>query len=150
MTHPIDGISLVPQLRGAKSLDREALYWHYPHYSNQGGFPSGADDSGFGTIVHEFQHLINASRRLYENDAVEFEDVWLNEGLATYMESAWFDGDRVRLGRINRGRLLQLRLVETDPQRRFLTRRDLRREPEAEAQVHKLAFFDTLTGLPNR
>ena len=21
---------------------RKALYWHYPHYSNQGGIPSGA------------------------------------------------------------------------------------------------------------
>jgi arylsulfatase A len=36
-----DGVSLVPLLKGGK-LEREALYWHYPHYSNQGGKPGGA------------------------------------------------------------------------------------------------------------
>lgn len=39
---PIDGVNLLPLLRGESQLDREALYWHYPHYSNQGGFPAGA------------------------------------------------------------------------------------------------------------
>lgn len=34
------------------------------------------------TLVHEYQHLINASRRLYTNNASVFEDVWLNEGLS--------------------------------------------------------------------
>ena len=32
---------LTPALQG-KQLEREALYWHYPHYSNQGGIPGGA------------------------------------------------------------------------------------------------------------
>lgn len=27
-----DGVSLVPLLRGADALERDALYWHYPHY----------------------------------------------------------------------------------------------------------------------
>ena len=35
-----------------------------------------------GTLIHEFQHLINASRRIYITDATDFEDVWLNEGLS--------------------------------------------------------------------
>jgi hypothetical protein len=39
-----------------------------------------------GTLAHEFQHLINASRRLYVNDAPEFEDKWLDEGLAHIAE----------------------------------------------------------------
>lgn len=38
----LDGRSLVPLLKGETSLDRAALYWHYPHYANQGGFPGGA------------------------------------------------------------------------------------------------------------
>jgi len=37
-----DGTSLVPLLKGVESLDREALFWHYPHYGNQGGTPGGA------------------------------------------------------------------------------------------------------------
>ncbi len=35
----VDGISLAPALRG-KSLAQRPLYWHYPHYGNQGGEPS--------------------------------------------------------------------------------------------------------------
>ncbi|HEV8497302.1 MAG TPA: hypothetical protein VGQ56_10590 [Gemmatimonadaceae bacterium] len=38
------------------------------------------------TLVHEFQHLINAGRRLYVNNADAFEDVWLNEGLSHIAE----------------------------------------------------------------
>jgi arylsulfatase A-like enzyme len=38
----LDGLSLLPLLRRSGGLHREALYWHYPHYSNQGGKPSGA------------------------------------------------------------------------------------------------------------
>jgi hypothetical protein len=39
-----------------------------------------------GTLIHEFQHLINAGRRLYVNDADAFEEVWLNEGLSHIAE----------------------------------------------------------------
>jgi hypothetical protein len=38
------------------------------------------------TLVHEFQHLINAGRRLYVNNAADFEEVWLNEGLSHIAE----------------------------------------------------------------
>lgn len=33
-----DGVSVVPLLKGG-GLDRAPLYWHYPHYGNQGGAP---------------------------------------------------------------------------------------------------------------
>ena len=39
-----------------------------------------------GTLVHEFQHLINAGRRIYVNNASSFEEVWLNEGLSHIAE----------------------------------------------------------------
>jgi hypothetical protein len=38
------------------------------------------------TLAHEFQHLINAGRRIYVNDAEDFEQVWLNEGLSHIAE----------------------------------------------------------------
>jgi arylsulfatase A-like enzyme len=37
-----DGVSLLPLLRGDGDLCREALFWHYPHYSNQGGLPASS------------------------------------------------------------------------------------------------------------
>ena len=43
-----------------------------------------------GTIGHEYQHLINASRRLYVNDADSFEESWLNEGLSHIAEELLF------------------------------------------------------------
>lgn len=38
----LDGVSLVPLLARSGELTRDALFFHYPHYSNQGGFPGGA------------------------------------------------------------------------------------------------------------
>ncbi len=40
--NPLDGVSLLPLFRQVGSLRREAVYWHYPHYSNQLGRPGGA------------------------------------------------------------------------------------------------------------
>jgi arylsulfatase A-like enzyme len=37
-----DGLSLKPLLLGGNSLERDGIFWHYPHYGNQGGTPSAA------------------------------------------------------------------------------------------------------------
>ncbi len=42
------------------------------------------------TLAHEFQHLINAGRRIYVNDADDFEATWLNEGLSHVAEELLF------------------------------------------------------------
>ena len=42
-------------------------------------------------LAHEFQHLINASRRIYVNKSAQpFEVVWLNEGLSHIAEELLF------------------------------------------------------------
>ena len=38
------------------------------------------------TLVHEFQHLINAGRRQFINNAPTAEEIWLNEGLSHIAE----------------------------------------------------------------
>ena len=38
----LDGRSLVPLLRGSGKLPERLLFWHYPHYGNQGGAPGAA------------------------------------------------------------------------------------------------------------
>ena len=43
-----------------------------------------------GTLAHEYQHLINAGRRIYVNNANTFEDTWLNEGLSHVAEELLF------------------------------------------------------------
>lgn len=45
------------------------------------------------TVAHEYEHLINASRRLYVNTgATDFEETWLDEGLAHMAEELVFYG----------------------------------------------------------
>jgi arylsulfatase A-like enzyme len=46
-----DGVSLVPLLKGKKSIKQPVLYWHYPHYSNQGGAPSSAIRQGDWKLI---------------------------------------------------------------------------------------------------
>jgi len=38
----LDGVSLAPLLKRTGPLNRDPFFWHYPHYSNQGGKPGGA------------------------------------------------------------------------------------------------------------
>jgi len=52
----IDGVSLVPLLRGAGAPKRSALYWHYPHYSNQGGVPAGAVRAGDWKLIEFYEN----------------------------------------------------------------------------------------------
>lgn len=37
----VDGVSIVPLLKGSATPVHDAIYWYYPHYSNQGGRPAG-------------------------------------------------------------------------------------------------------------
>jgi arylsulfatase A-like enzyme len=50
-----DGVSLMPLLRGGHSLEREAIYWHYPHYGNQGGTPGSSIRSGDYKLIEFFE-----------------------------------------------------------------------------------------------
>jgi arylsulfatase A len=52
---PVDGVSLVPLLKGGKELKRDALYWHYPHYSNQGGRPGSSVRQGDYKLIEFFE-----------------------------------------------------------------------------------------------
>lgn len=46
--------------------------------------------SSIAVVAHEYQHLINASRRIYVNNAEDFEEVWMNEGLSHIAEELLF------------------------------------------------------------
>jgi arylsulfatase A-like enzyme len=51
-----DGVSLVPLLKNpAAPLDRRAIYWHYPHFSNQGGQPGGAVRMGRFKLIERYE-----------------------------------------------------------------------------------------------
>lgn len=71
--HPIDGKSLVGLLRG-QALDRGPLYWHYPHYGNQGGAPGGAVRDGDWKLIEWYE---DGSRELFnvQNDISETKNL---------------------------------------------------------------------------
>lgn len=51
----MDGISLTPLLEGEPTLDRENLYWHYPHYHGSGARPHGAMRSGDWKLLEFYE-----------------------------------------------------------------------------------------------
>jgi arylsulfatase A len=54
---PLDGVSLIPVIKDPQArLKREALYWHYPHFSNQGGRPGAAVRVGDWKLVEFYEH----------------------------------------------------------------------------------------------
>jgi len=51
---PVDGRSLLRLLRG-KRLGERPLFWHYPHYSDQGGRPAGAVRLGDWKLIEFYE-----------------------------------------------------------------------------------------------
>jgi arylsulfatase A-like enzyme len=50
-----DGASIVPLLKAAGRPQREAIFWHYPHYSNQGGRPGCSVRAGDYKLIEFFE-----------------------------------------------------------------------------------------------
>lgn len=69
----VDGVSLVPVLEGGTIAER-TLYWHYPHYGNQGGEPSAIAMNGDWKLIHYFE---DGRDELYnlDSDPTESTDV---------------------------------------------------------------------------
>lgn len=65
----LDGVSLRPVLEQTGTLNREAVFWHYPHYGNQGGSPSSAIRAGDWKLIH-----------FYENDSYELYNLHVDIG----------------------------------------------------------------------
>ncbi len=75
---PIDGRNIMGLLHGKSSLDRDAIYWHYPHFANQGGRPSGAVRSGSWKLIENYE---DGSLELYnlDNDIGETRNLLSSE-----------------------------------------------------------------------
>jgi arylsulfatase A-like enzyme len=67
----MDGLSLVPLLKGDTLLERCDLYWHYPHYGNQGGSPGSVIRDGKYKLIEFFEdehlELYNIENDIGEN-----------------------------------------------------------------------------------
>jgi arylsulfatase A-like enzyme len=65
----LDGVSLMPVFKGG-NLPERALFWHYPHYGNQGGAPGAAIRRGDYKLIHWMEddrvELFNLAKDLSE------------------------------------------------------------------------------------
>ena len=108
----LDGVSLVPVLKGG-TLPERPLFWHYPHYGNQGGEPSAIIRRGDWKLIHYYEdgrdELYNivkdlgektdlAARQPEKTKALRAElDAWLKEtGAHIPKPDARFDPDKRR------------------------------------------------------
>jgi len=73
----VDGVSLVPLLQGKKIKER-SLFWHYPHYGNQGGEPSSIIIEGNWKLIHYHEDGRNELYNL-ALDVGEQNDLFLDE-----------------------------------------------------------------------
>lgn len=60
----VEGENILQLLANANKANDRALYWHYPHYSNQGGKPGSAIRKGNMKLIYN-----------YEDQSVELYDV---------------------------------------------------------------------------
>ena len=58
LSEDIDGLSLMPLLTQAGSLDRDTLYFHYPHFHHLGFKPAGAIRQGDYKLIEWFEGSI--------------------------------------------------------------------------------------------
>ena len=75
-----DGISLKPIIQTGTKLPERSLYWHYPHYGNQGGDPSSIIRNGDWKLIQYYEDNKN---ELYNLKADPYEKNNLTE---TYPE----------------------------------------------------------------
>ena len=139
----VDGVSLVPVLRGG-SIPARPLFWHYPHYGNQGGEPSAIIREGDWKLIHYYEdgrdELYNLARDLGERkdlasaEAARAEDLrakldaWLKEtGARLPKPDPRFDPEKRKL---QEGRHPQ----QSTPQARAPTRQ--LPQPRLQAQPH--------------
>lgn len=84
-TQNIDGKSLVPLLKGGKIAERP-LFWHYPHYGNQGGEPSSMIQSGKWKLIHYWEDDRN---ELYDLSKDTNEQTDLSTQNVSVVKSLW-------------------------------------------------------------
>jgi arylsulfatase A len=77
---PCDGVDFSGLLHGEQALPQRTLYWHYPHYSDQGGPPAGAVLEGDWKLI-----------KSYEDDHLELYNLALDQGEQYDLSSSYQD-----------------------------------------------------------
>ncbi len=89
-----DGQSLVPLLSGGDDFERDALFWHYPHFSPQGGQPTSAIRSGDWKLIKDYStgqvELYNLSTDIGESKNLSAKNTDISNRLLKELEE-WLE-----------------------------------------------------------
>lgn len=95
----IDGVSLVPLFEGGKIAER-ALFWHYPHYGNQGGEPCAIIRKGDWKLIYYYEdgrnELYQLSKDIGEQNDLAGKNVELAQNLRKELD-AWLKQTAARI-----------------------------------------------------
>ncbi len=88
----IEGVSFVPLLKGKNKLDRDALYWHFPHYSNHGRqSPGGAIRKGDYKLIEYYENytvqLFNLKKDIGEQHDISGSNPEIVDELTTMLHN---------------------------------------------------------------
>ncbi len=101
----MDGMSLVPLLKGGNTAPRD-LFWHYPHYGNQGGEPSTIIRSGDWKLIHYWEdgrdELYNPSQDVGERSDLSSEKPEIRAALRKKLDK-WIVEVGAKLPQLNPG-----------------------------------------------
>ncbi len=138
-THPLDGVSLLPLLRGeAPNLSRPALFWHFPGYSRKSLEPSSVINRRHAGKRYKLTWLYEAERyTLFDLSTDPGEETDLMKSLPTpeQQEAGELLSRELREWVIQTGAPLGLwrtAIRPVEPPLRLVVPR--RRHPEAEGQ----------------
>lgn len=88
----LDGVSLAGGLRGGQFPGNRTFYWHFPHYTNQGGRPAGAVREGVWKLIEQYEdgrlELYNLAEDISEAKNIATDDPARAEGLKEKLH-AW-------------------------------------------------------------
>jgi arylsulfatase A-like enzyme len=102
-TQKLDGVSLMPILKNGNVKKQRTLFWHYPHYGNQGGGPASCIMRGDWKLIYWYDQaqyeLFNIARDLGEKVNLASQekervlsmkkelDLWLQKNGAKFLQA---------------------------------------------------------------
>jgi arylsulfatase A-like enzyme len=115
----LDGVSFAPLLLGKGDPAPRALYWHFPHYNNQGGRPGGAVREGGWKLI-----------QFYETNRAELYDLHRDAGEAN------------DLARAHPARVTAMR-AKLAAWRKSVKAQENARNPDVDEALHRRLYVET-------
>lgn len=134
-----DGVSLKGLIENNEPLDSRSLFWHYPHYGNQGGEPSSYVVNGDWKLIHYWEDGREELYNIREDISESTDVIKLHEDVAANMHDmlfTWLQETDARIPEKNPY------YREADYRKFILERqeRQLRKQEEARLDMLSLTF----------